>query len=68
MEPSQNHSKRYLSNITGKHKIKERQKRAILCTAQIHVLREVLMQKYRTYFTGEITLHVAQIVNTEQLQ
>jgi len=26
------------------------------------------MQKYKTYFMGEITLHVAQIVNTEQLQ
>jgi hypothetical protein len=26
------------------------------------------MYEYRTYFTGEITLHVAQIVNTEQLQ
>ena len=25
------------------------------------------MQKYETYFTGEITLHVAQTVNTEQL-
>ena len=24
--------------------------------------------KYTTYFTGEITLHVAQTVNTEQLQ
>jgi len=24
--------------------------------------------KYTTYFTGEITLHVTQIVNTEQLQ
>jgi len=26
------------------------------------------MQKYKTYFTGEITLHEAQIINTEQLQ
>jgi len=33
-----------------------------------HKLREVLMYKYKTYFTGEITLHVAQTVNTEQLQ
>jgi len=24
--------------------------------------------KYKTYFRSEITLHVAQIVNTEQLQ
>ena len=29
---------------------------------------QVLMQKYKTHFMGEITLHVAQIVNTEQLQ
>jgi hypothetical protein len=26
------------------------------------------MQKYKTYFTGKMALHVAQIVNTEQLQ
>jgi len=31
-----------------------------------HILRKVLI--YETYFTGEITLHVAQTVNTEQLQ
>jgi len=28
----------------------------------------VLIYEYKTYFTGEITLRVAQIVNTEQLQ
>jgi hypothetical protein len=55
-----------LSNITGEHKIKGMQKTAILGTA--HMLREVLMYKYKTYFTGEMALHVAQIVNTEQLQ
>ena len=27
-----------------------------------------LIYKYKTYITGEITLHVAQIINTEQLQ
>jgi len=26
------------------------------------------MEKYKKYFTGEITLHVGHIVNTEQLQ
>jgi len=31
----------YLSNIPGKHEIKELQKTATLCTA--HILREVLM-------------------------
>jgi len=58
--------RQYLSNIPGKHEIKELQKTAALCTA--HILREVLMSKYKTYITGEITLHVAQIVFTEQLQ
>ena len=28
----------------------------------------MLISKYETYFTDEITLHVAQIVNTEELQ
>jgi len=56
----------YLSNIRGKHEIKKLQKAAILGTA--HILRKVLISKYKTYFTCEITLHVAEIVNTEQLQ
>jgi hypothetical protein len=54
-----------LNNIPGEHQIKGLQKTAILSTT--HMLREVLMEKYKTYFTGEIALHVAQIVNTEQL-
>ena len=58
--------RQYLSSIPGKHKIKEVQKTAILGTA--HVLQKVLMSKYKTYFTGEITLQVPQIVNTEQPQ
>jgi hypothetical protein len=41
-------------------------KTAILGTA--HTLRKVLIQMYKTYFTGEIILHVVKIVNTEQLQ
>jgi hypothetical protein len=53
--------RQYLSKIPGKHEIKELQKTAILGTA--HILRKAL-----TYFTGKITLHAAQIVNTEQLQ
>jgi len=56
----------YLSNTPGKHEIKELQKTAILDTAL--VLWEVLMWQYRTYFTGKIKLHVAQIVDTEQLK
>ena len=49
--------RQYLSNIPGKHEIKELQKNSRMVT-----------YKYKTHFTGEITLHVAQIVNTEQLQ
>jgi hypothetical protein len=41
-------------------------KKVILGTA--YILQKVLMQKYKTHFMCEITLHVAQIVNTEQLQ
>ena len=39
---------------------------AILGTA--HILRLVVMKKYKTHYTGEITLHVTQIVNIEHLQ
>jgi hypothetical protein len=56
----------YLSNILGKNEIKELQITAILSTA--HILQKVLIQKYKTYYAGEITLHVAQIVNTGQMQ
>ena len=55
-----------MSNIPGEHEIKELQKSAILGTG--HILKKVLMYEYRTYFAGEITLDVTQIVNTEQLQ
>jgi len=54
----------YLSNI--QQEIKELQKTATFGTA--HKLREVPMLRYKTYFVCEITFHVAQIVNTEQLQ
>ena len=57
--------RQYLSNILGKHEITELQKTAILGTE--HKLQKVLMLKYKTYFMGEITLHVAQTVNIEQL-
>jgi hypothetical protein len=58
--------RQYLSNITGKHEIKELQTTAILGTA--HVLRELLMEKYITYFTCDVTLHVERTANTDQLQ
>jgi hypothetical protein len=41
-------------------------KTAILCSA--HILWRVLIYKYKTFITCNITLHVAQIVSTEQLQ
>jgi len=59
--------RQYLSNIPGKYEIKELQKKNSHighCT----LLRKVLVWKYKTYFTGEITLHVARIVNVEQLR
>ena len=58
--------RQYLSNIPGKHKIRELQKTAVMGTA--HKLRKVLMWKHTTCLTHKITLHVALIVNTEQLQ
>ena len=51
-----------LSNVPGKHEIKELQKTTPLDTA--HILREVLMQKYKTYLRNEITLHAVQSIST----
>ena len=48
---------------TRKHEIKELQKTAVSGTA--HILREVLMYMYKTYFMSEITLHVAETANTD---
>jgi hypothetical protein len=58
--------RQYLSNKLGKHETKELQKTAIL--GNEYILQKVLIKKYKTYFTGKITLHVAQTVNTKQLQ
>jgi hypothetical protein len=55
-----------LSNIPEKNDFKEFIKTTIFGTA--HIFRKGLMQKYKTCLTCEMTLHVAQIVNTEQLQ
>ena len=41
--------RKYVSNIPGKHEVKELQKTAILGTA--HILRKVLMQKYNNFNT-----------------
>ena len=51
--------RQYLKNIPGKHEIKELQTTTVLGTA--HTLWKVLMYTHKTYFTDEITLHVAQL-------
>ena len=58
--------RQYLNNTPRKHEIKELQKKKNIghCT---HT-KESPNVKYKTYITKEITSHVAQIVNTEQLQ
>jgi hypothetical protein len=57
--------RQYLSNLPGKHKIKDCKKSHIgNCT---HTARSANV-KHKMYFTGRITVHVAQTVNTEQLQ
>jgi len=55
-----------LEQHAKKARNQETTKIAILCTA--HILRKVLMLKYKIYFTRQITPSVAQTVNTEQLQ
>ena len=42
--------RKYVSNIPGKHEVKELQKTAILGTA--HILRKVQMQKYNRFNTA----------------
>jgi len=42
--------RKYVSNIPGKHEVKEHQKTAILGTA--HILQKVLMKKYNRFHTG----------------
>ena len=44
-----------LSNITGKYEIKELQKKKTATLDTAHILRKVLVQKHKTYFTGKIT-------------
>ena len=46
----------------------KKKKKSTFILGTEEILREMLMKKYKTYFVGEITLHVAKIVNTEQLQ
>ena len=53
--------------IPEKHEIKVLQRKKSYWALRIYLVKQLLMYKYKTYFTGEI-LHVAKIVNTEQLQ
>jgi hypothetical protein len=45
--------RKYLSNILGKHKVKELQKTAILGTA--HILCKLLTYKHKTFSIGNYT-------------
>ena len=53
--------RQYLNKIPGKHEIKELQNNSqtVHCTQTA----ESADVKYKTYFMGEITLHVARTVN-----
>ena len=55
--------RKYVSNIPGKHEVKELQKTAILGTA--HILREVLMYKYNRLNTETNDIGTMNIVTTE---
>jgi hypothetical protein len=48
--------RKYPSNLPAKREMKELRKTAILGTA--YILQKVVMQKYKTYLTWEVTLHV----------
>jgi hypothetical protein len=50
-----NSFRKYLSNIAGKHNIKELQNTTI--SGAVHILWTVLLYKYRTFIMG-ITLHL----------
>jgi uncharacterized protein YycO len=57
--------RQYLSNIPVKHESKELQKTSHI-GHRTHTTESAKL-KEQNMFTGEITLHVAQIVNKEQL-
>jgi len=60
--------KQYLNNIPGKYEIKGLPKRRGKKTRHIGHRTQTAGSAAVTYFTREITLHVAQAVTTEQLQ
>jgi hypothetical protein len=51
----------YPSNISGKHENQE-----VQTNSHIGHRTHTKETYFKTYFTGEITLHVADILNTEQ--
>jgi len=53
----------YQSNMSGKHCFKELQKTATLSAA--HIIQRGLKLKYKAFYHGKKTLHVAYIVTTE---
>ena len=65
MEPFQKSFRKYLSNITGNYEIQELQKQPYWT---LDTYCGNVNVKVQNIFKREITLHVAQIVNTEQLQ
>jgi 2-oxoglutarate dehydrogenase complex dehydrogenase (E1) component-like enzyme len=58
--------RQYLSNMSGKHEIKDLQKNSHTghCTHTV----ESVYARVQNIYHGAITLHIAQIANTEQLQ
>ena len=58
--------RQYLSNIPGKHVIKEVQKTATLGTAHTQTAGSANVKVQN--FLSAVTLHVAQTVNSEQMQ
>jgi hypothetical protein len=58
--------RKYLSCLSGKHEINELQKTALL--GSTHILRKAPYCKNTKYSTWEVTLHVSQIVTTEEAQ
>jgi hypothetical protein len=58
--------RQYLSNIAGKHEIKELQKTAILGTAHTHTTVSANVKIHNIFHGAKyVTLHVAKTVNTE---
>jgi hypothetical protein len=57
--------RKYLSNIAGKHEIKELQKTGILGTA--HILRKALMYKYKRFDFGNTSSIICTMNNNYRI-